>query len=90
LDFVTEELWTFIVVMLSCFFIFLIFLSYDLHICLNEYVLWFYSLVFLVSSLLLRAQSPVPLRWEKTNHFNSNNTAQAGAVCRLRIGLVKG
>jgi hypothetical protein len=45
----------------------------------------FYSVDVLVSSILLRNQTPVPLREEKTNHHNSNNafTLEASFLCVL-------
>jgi hypothetical protein len=68
---------------------FFVFLSCNLGICCNGYLFWYYSEVFLVSSPLWRALSPVLLREEKTNSCKSKNILQAGAVCELRTGQVK-
>jgi hypothetical protein len=43
---VVEDLWAFGGIMLSCFFIFVLFLSCDLHICLDGCLFQFYSIDF--------------------------------------------
>jgi hypothetical protein len=80
---------------LPCFFLSLAFLSCDLCIYFDEYLFQFYSGVFLISSLLLRAQSTGLHIKKKTNHHNSNNTIQAkghggqGSVVTFRAALEK-
>lgn len=47
-------------------------------------------MVFLISSLLLKAQSSVRLREWRTNHHIINNSVQVAVVCELRVSPVKG
>jgi hypothetical protein len=60
--------------MLPCFFIFLVFLSSDVDICNGSISSFIWGHV--CEQLSLEGSVPVPLREEKINFCDSNNTKQ--------------
>jgi hypothetical protein len=70
---VSEELRTFEGVILPCFFHISVFSHCSLHICWDRYLFWFSIMIFIVGNLLLRSQSPLPLRGEKVDCSNNNS-----------------